>query len=276
MASLVNMRLACEQVSLPVCSVLFKGEAHARYPARAVALGPFNIYSPYTVMLLSLIVLMNCVLIKRTRKMYSFPARKEMLLFLQVYTGAVFLDLLLCCGAVRLSWGLAFTVVVSLQLGLCVASFASVMATGLVWLLPVHMSARCVVLSHMLTLGTFVFSSLSFALLIYVSFGYGVFVLLYPVPAFFSWLFSLTQLAKLKQLNSEIWSFGSILVAGALVAAIGLTPYVLGMVIVLISDRYLDGLFLIHLFAFFAVLKVYGLWTIDNEKEIEYVNTIKK
>lgn len=276
MASLVNMRFACEQVSLPVCAVLFSNKVHARYPARIVRVGPLNVCSPYTALFLALVVWLSVVLVKRTSKMYSFPARKEMLLFLSVYTAAVATDLVLCCGVIRMTWGPALPIIVSFQLACFVACFVALMCTGLVWTMPDRVSGSCVGLSRMFTLFTLAVTWVVLLGLNFLSFGFGVFALLFVVPAFFSGLFALTQLAKLRQLRAEIWSYGALLVAAVLAALIALTPYVLGMVIVMVSDRYLDGLFLIHVFSFFAVLQVYGLWSLDNEKEIEYVNTIKQ
>jgi len=275
MASLVNMRFVCEQVSFPVCSVLFDNKVHAKYPARAISVGAVNIYSPYSVMFLVLAIWLSFILVQRTSRMYSFPARREMLLFLHVYIFALFLDLLLCCGVVRYSWKYLYVSVVSMQLACVVSSFVAMMSTGLVWIFPNRMSSVCTAFSRLMTFSSLSMAFFAMVISIPLSLGVCVFTLLYAMPLFFFSLFCFTQLAKLKQLNAEVWAYGAIVVSVLLFVLLGMTSYFLGMVIVLISDRYLDGVFLAHLISFFGVLQIYNLWSIDNEKEIECVNTVK-
>src|SRR5699024_8509681 len=123
---------------------------------------------------------------------------------------------------------------------------------------------------------SFLVSFTFFLLSIIIGAGEIVFLLLYSVPLLFSTLFVCTQIAKLRKLDTEIWTYGSIIVTAMLAALAGCTPFGISMGVVLLSNRYLDGLFLMHLFGFLAVLKVYNLWAIDKEKEIECVNAIKK
>ncbi|OAG31709.1 hypothetical protein NEDG_00184 [Nematocida displodere] len=270
------MQYACEQVSLPLCSVLFKNRVHAKYSGRAVQMGRVNLYSPYTLILLTIVLWLNLLLVERTRRLYSFPARKEIMLFLRMYSGVVLFDLLLSAGVVKRSWTLIYATVVSLQLSFFVGSFVAALCSGLVWMLPNRMSSFCSSISRSVTFGSFLAALAPIFLCILFSFGFGIFIILYIVPAVCSFFFMIAQFAKLAQLNLEIWSYGSVFITAGLVLLIAATPYILGMVIVLVSDRYLDGVFLMHALGFLAVLKVYNLWMIDNEKEIENVNTVQK
>lgn len=275
MSSLLDMRHACSQVSLPACSILFRNKVHARYPARAISLFGVNLYSPYTILVLLLNIAMALVLLKRTTVKYSFPARKEMLLFLKVYLGSLVFDLALCSGLVKSSWTICYTALVSMQVACTMSCFVAAMCTGLVWMLPNRVASSCSKIAYFFTSCSLLagfFGSLAF---VSSGLGSGLFLLLYVIPFFFGSLFSFTQLSKLKTLNAEIWSYGSLLVTIALVACIALTPPILGMVIVMISDRYLDGIFLIHVLSLFSVIKMYDLWCMDNEQEIECVNAVK-
>ncbi|KAI5170612.1 hypothetical protein NEFER03_0071 [Nematocida sp. LUAm3] len=277
MASIVNMQFVCGQVSMPICYVLFNNQVSSKYAPRAISLGAINMYSPFTVLFLIMACWLTMVLIKRTSTKYSFPARKEMLLFLCVYFGAISLDLLQCFSPSQSPEALMLlrSVIASFQLGCVLGAFAAAFGTGLIWIFPNRFSESCVGLSMVNTFLTVVGSFVFIFMCAQIGFGFGIFLLLVSVPCVFGGLFSITQLAKLKYLNLEIWSYGSIFVMGLLLSVVAATPFVLGMLIVLISDRYLDGIFLMHLFGFLCVLKIYNLWVIDKEQEIECVNTLK-
>lgn len=274
MSAFINMQFVCSQISLPACSVLFKNKVHAKYPTRSIQLFGINVYSLYTVMVLILNIILTVILIKRTRLKYSFPSRKEMLIFLKVYLGALVFDLVLSLGIVKSSWGVGYAVLVSFQTACAVTCFVSAMCTGLVWMVPNRVANSCKNIAWLCAVCSL--SAGFFGTLVSITSGVGeiLFMLLYVVPLFFSALFSFTQLSKLKILNSEIWIYGSLLVTILLVISIALTPVVFGMLIVMVSDRYLDGIFLIHVLGLFSVIKIYDLWCVDNEQEIECVNTI--
>ncbi|KAI5190288.1 hypothetical protein NEMIN01_0987 [Nematocida minor] len=275
MSSFINMNYMCSQISLPACSVLFRNNVHAQYPSRSIQIFNLNMYSPYTIMVLAMNIVMTLVLINRTKIKYSFPARKEMLIFLKVYLGSLLFDLVLCLGVVRTSWSIAYAALVSFQVACTVTCFVSAMCTGLVWMLPNRVASSCKNIAWFLTACSLAATFFGSLLSITAGIGEGLFLLLYIVPFFFATLFSFTQLSKLKILNAEIWYYGSLLVTILLVSVIALTPVVFGMLIVMVSDRYLDGIFLIHVLAMFAVIKIYDLWCIDNEQEIECVNTVE-
>ncbi|KAH9385443.1 uncharacterized protein NEMAJ01_0339 [Nematocida major] len=276
MDSLIDMRYACSQISLPACSILFRNTVHAKYPGRAISILGINLYSPYTIMLLVLNIVLTISLINRTQVKYSFPARREMLLFLRVYLGAQVFDLALCSGLIKTSWKAIYSALVSFQVACTTTCFVSAMCTGLVWMLPNRVASSCSKIAYLFTVCS-LFSSFFLCLLSITSgLGVGLFALLYLVPLFFGTMFVFTQLSKLKILNADIWDYGSLLVTASLAVCIGCTPFVLGMVVVIISDRYLDGTFLIHTLALFAVIKMYGIWSMDKEQEIECVNTVKQ
>lgn len=274
MSSFVNMEFICTQISLPACSVLFKNKVHAKYPTRSIQIFGINLYSFYTVMVLILNIVLTIVLIKRTRIKYSFPSRKEMLIFLKMYLGALVFDLILSLGVVKSSWVIPYSVIVSFQAACVISCFVSAMCTGLVWMLPNRLASSCKNIAWFFTMCSL--SAGFFGALVSITSGIGeiLFLLLYVIPFFFGSLFLFTQLSKLKILDSEIWIYGSLLVTVGLVLCIGLTPIVFGMLIVMASDRYLDGIFLIHVLGLFSVIKIYDLWCVDNELEIECVNTV--
>ncbi|KAI5185260.1 hypothetical protein NEHOM01_0718 [Nematocida homosporus] len=278
MGALVDMRFACSMVSLPVCSVLFQGSVHAKFPARAVSFGRVNLYSPYTILFLSMCIVMCVILINRTKKMYSYPARKEMLLFLRTYLATISLDLVLCFGirGFSLLSRAFYAVVVSLQLGCLAASFVAAFGTGYVWMFPKKLSSECANMCRRNTLFALCFLTGILLVCNLTSLGVGVFAIIFLLPAIMSFLFSFSQLAKLGALKVEIWNYGSILVVNMFMLLIGSTPLGLGALVVLISDRYIDGIFFMHLLGFLTVLKVYNLWCLDKEQEIECVNTVKQ
>lgn len=271
------MRYACEQVSLPVCSVLFGNRVYAKYPARAVELGPFlHVFSPYTIALLFCTLWISLVLTGRTRRMYSYPARKEMLMFLRFYAATCALDMVLALGLVRRSWETVYTLFVALQVSCMATCFVAAAGTGLIWIFPSKASGFCASTARtasVLSLGM-LFAGAFFSTL--VSFGFGVFLVGFAVPLVFGLAAAVLYTAKLARLNAEIWSYGSIFITACLVGLLAATPYALGMLVALLSNRYLDGIFLLHAFGFFAMLKLYNLWAMDREQEIECVNTLQE
>ncbi|KAI5180920.1 hypothetical protein NEOKW01_1161 [Nematocida sp. AWRm80] len=274
MTSIVNMQFVCEQISMPICTVLFKNKVHPRYPARVVSLFGLKLLSPYTILSLFLALWLTGILVTRTQRRYSFPARKEMLMFLYIYLMALSLDTLLFSGIVRPSWTIVYTSVVIMQLSCYVSCYVSAMCTGLIWILPNRASHYCAGLSRIFSVISLLASFCVLGGFIQIGFGLGVFALLFLVPIFFSFLFLFTQLAKLKQLNASFWAYFSILAICILMTLVALTPFILGVVIVTLSDRYVDGIVLIHIFSFLAIVNMYNLWLIDNEQEIECVNAV--
>ncbi|KAI5159655.1 hypothetical protein NEAUS03_0474 [Nematocida ausubeli] len=275
MGSIIDMRHICSNVSLPACSILFRNTVHAQYPTRAVSVFGINLYSIYTIIAIILNIILTVILINRTKIKYSFPARKEALIFLKVYLGALLFDLVLCSGLVKSSWHAAYSAVISFQIACTMTCFISAMCTGLVWMLPNRVANSCSKIAAFLTMCSLAVGFFGSLISITSGLGIGLFFLLYLVPFFFGTLFIFTQLSKLKILNAEIWSYASLLLIIGLSAVIAITPMILGRVIVLLSDRYLDGIFLMHATAMCVVIKVYDLWALDNEQEIECVNTVK-
>lgn len=270
----VNYKFVCESVSLPLCSVLFKNKVHARYPCRAVSVLGMNIYSPPTVILLLVSMWMIMVLVRRTQRCYSFPGRKEFILFLYAYFASLLLDFLLLGGVVQGTWGPAFGGFVAMQLSFLVTCFAALATSGLVWIFPTDAAHFCVWISRMASLAAFLVTLGAMFVFLNTSLGVGVFFFTYIVPLFLVAVFALTQLSKLRQINSEIWSYGTLFCALLIVAAAGVMPYFGGMLVVMFSGRYLDGVFMLHLCGIFAVIMVQKLWITDNEQEIECVNTL--
>ncbi|KAI5158060.1 hypothetical protein NEPAR05_1830 [Nematocida parisii] len=275
MSSIVDMTHICSQVSLPACTILFRNTVHAKYPTRAVSMLGINIYSVYTIAAITLNIILTVVLLKRTKVKYSFPARKEMLIFLRVYLGSLIFDLVLASGLIKSSWYILYSAIVSFQAACTMTCFISAMCTGLVWMLPNRVASSCSKIAAFFAMCSLTFGFFGSLLSITSRLGAGLFALLYLIPFFFSALFMFTQLAKLKILNAEVWSYASLLLIIGLMTTIAITPMILGKFVVLLSDRYLDGIFLMHVTAMCVVIKVYDLWALDDEQEIECVNTVK-
>lgn len=272
---LLNYKYACQNVSLPVCSAIYGGSVGAKYPCKAIHIaGGVNIYSPCCIILLSIGIWMSLVLVKRACRSYSFPGRKEFTLFLGLYTVAQLLDLVLVSGAVRSSWKAPYNILVALQLAFLVTCSAALACSGLVWIFPSDMAYVCVWIARFVCLVTFgvslgvIFAGLNPAL------GAVVFACTYFVPAFFGVVFAVTQLVKLAHINAEIWSYGTLFSVLLLSALAGMMPYIGGGFITAVTERGLDGVFMVHLCGLCAVIMAQKLWITDNEQEIESVKTL--
>jgi Chitin synthase export chaperone len=271
---IVNYRFACKNVSLPLCHALYGKSVHAEYPARSIVLAGVSIHSPPTIALLLISLCMGMVLVKRTKRCYSFPGRKEFVLFLYTSIGAMLLEIILMLGLVRASWKSAYDGFIALQLASVATSFAALACTGFVWVLPTDMAYVCVWISRTVSLATFVSCLLGLFVSLGSSLGVGVFLITYAVPALFLAVFCLTQLSKLRQIDCEVWSYGTLFSVVLLALFAGSVPYIWGKLVVLFSERYIDGLFLVHLSGILGIIMVQKLWITDNEQEIECVNTV--
>lgn len=264
--SILNLDHTCAEVDLPLCRVI-KSQA-CRYTSRKGSIGIMDVQSPSTVILLMVALLCSLRLLVNTKRHYAAIGRKELVLFFYMYIGCLAIDTVLISG-VELDKN-AYTYLTTMQLSLASTALFSLFVSGITSVVFSDIGMfKSIVVVRVLSFAYFlVIGACTLAGLVSKN-GMLLFFVHFVLNFIVSMCYIVSQLVLLAKNDSEVWAYGTLSVAAMFfVPAVTVLLYGAKHVAYL-SERYLDGLFVFHLFMFCTIIMVHKYWlsTCDFEAE---------
>ncbi|KAM0678022.1 Chitin synthase [Binucleata daphniae] len=270
-----NLKHTCTEVDLPFCKVLH--DTPTEYAGRTTKILATRVSTPYTVLLLVTVVLFTIRMLKSVNTHYSAVGRKEMKTFFYLYIIAIIIDIVLISNVLEAVGKNLHLILVCLQLGF------------------VGTSVFCLFIGSVTTVCFFTYSRFSSTVVTRIaSTAYFIaivsclyvtlatknstifFVLIFPVNLLWLFCYTCFQLYMMRQINSEVWAYGTLFIAGLFFFA-GCIPLFFGCkYIATLSERYLDGLFFVHLLYFCAIIMIHKFWLSVCDDEVECTPMIIK
>lgn len=265
---ILNLKHTCTELELPLCKILH--DTPTEYAGRTTKILATRISTPYTLMLLITMVIFTIRMLKSVNTHYSGVGRKEMKTFFYLYMTAIILDIFLISNVLEFLGKDLHLILVCIQLGFVGTSIFCLFVGSVttVWMFTYARFSSTVV-TRVLSTAYFIVlvSGLYITLItknsiVFVSLIFAINML---------WLFCYTcfQLYMMRQIGSEVWAYGTLFIAGVFFAT-GCIPLFFGCkYIAILTERYLDGLFFLHLFYFCAIIMIHKFWLSVCEDEVE-------
>ncbi|KAL0265776.1 UNVERIFIED_CONTAM: hypothetical protein PYX00_011491 [Menopon gallinae] len=252
--SILNLDHTCREVDLPLCRVI-KAQA-CKYTSRKAPIGAMDVHSPSTVALLLVALLCSLRLLVNTKRHYAAIGRKELVLFFYMYIGCLSIDTILISGIELEST--VYTYLTTMQLSLAATALFSLFVSGItsavfsdIGILKSIVVVRVLSFVYFLVVGAVTLAGLV------SKNGVVLFFLLFVLNLCIALCYIVSQLILLTRNDSEVWAYGTLAVAAMFfVPAVAVLLYGANHVSFW-SERYLDGLFVFHLFMFCTIIMVH-------------------
>ncbi|KAM0673711.1 Chitin synthase [Gurleya vavrai] len=266
--SFFNLKYTCTEIELPFCRILH--DTPTEFAGRTTKILKTNINTPYTCILLVSILMCTLRMLKSVNTHYSGVGRKEMKAFFYLYLFAISLDILLISNIIGIFGNDVYLIMTVLQLGIvCTSIFCLfVGSVTTVWMFTYARFSSTAV--------TRLLSAFYFVLIVpalYITLlqkNREIFcAIVFAANLFLLFSYMCFQLYMMRQIGSEVWAYGTLFIAFLFFCA-GCVPLFFGCrYIAFLSERYLDGLFFLHLFFFCAIIMIHKFWLSICEDEVE-------
>lgn len=264
--SILNLDHTCNEVDLPLCRVI---KTHTcKHTSRKGPIGVMDVQSPSTVIFLLIALLCSLRLLVNTKRHYAAIGRKELVLFFYMYIGCLSIDTVLISG-LEMDRN-AYTYLTTMQLSLASTALFSLFVSGITSVIFSDIGVfKSIVVVRVLSFVYFLVVGASTLAGLVSKNGVMLFFVLFVLNFFIALCYLVSQLVLLIRNDSEVWAYGTLSVA-AMFFAPAVTVLLYGAKYVAFwSERYLDGLFVFHLFMFCTIIMVHKYWlsTCDFEAE---------
>lgn len=268
----MNLDHTCSEVNLPLCRII-KSDA-SKYVGRRGLVEIMDIESPATVAFLVFAVTCTLRLLVNTQKHYAAIGRKEFCFFFYLYLGSLLVDIPLVSGltAEDMSTHIYLT---TIQLSFACTALFSLLVGGITSSILTNIGFfKSIVIVRALSFGYFLVSGSIILGGLLADNGGLLFMILFALNALMAGAYVVTQFTLLVRMNSEVWAYGTLSIA-CIFFTLAVTILFYGSEpLAFMSDRYMDGLFVFHLFIFCTIIMVHKYWLSICDFEAECASIV--
>ncbi|KAI9486005.1 MAG: chitin synthase III catalytic subunit [Benjaminiella poitrasii] len=267
----------CQTVALTLCPLMgkFDGIEPVCY-SRNVEMAGFLVFQPATLIMNLITLCMTGVMVYHVRTKYTAVGRKEIIMFFQLYSVTVFLEMLLVANIIPTA-SVLYPFFTAVHLGLISASFWCLLLNGFVGFQLAEDGTAISLWS--IRISTFlVFFIVGFIAMAtfnnigpfrYTSPG-ALWVIYFLVNGSMFLIYTISQVILVIYTLDDRWPLGDI-VFGVLFYVSGIVVmYIFSVTLCEEMKHYLDGLFFGSLCNLLAVMMVYKYWDSITKEDLEF------